>query len=185
VSGIDGSGKGYITEKILTELRRRNIRAVSLNLDPWHHPPEIRFSKERPAEQFYEHAFRWDELFALLVRPLKKKRSVRLTALLTRLPENDRFPHTYDFQDVEVILLEGIFLLKRELRREYDLAFWVECSFETALERALARNQEGLPTEEIVRDYHTIYFPAERIHLDRDDPRASVDGIIPNDPGKP
>ena len=60
-------------------------------------------------------------------------------AEVTRQPENDLFPHTFDFHDVEVIVLEGIFLLKREFRALYDLAFWVECSFETALARALRR----------------------------------------------
>jgi uridine kinase len=43
--------------------------------------------------------------------------------------------------------------------------------FETVQERALARSQEGLPPEETLRDYETIYFPAEQIHLERDDPR--------------
>ena len=53
--------------------------------------------------------------------------------------------HTYHFQDVDVILLEGIFLLKREFQQSYDLSVWIDCTFETALERALQRAQEGLP----------------------------------------
>jgi uridine kinase len=182
LSGIDGSGKGYITEKLVAALSQEGVGALPVNLDAWHHPPEVRFSTTQPGEHFYEHAFRFEELFCLLVRPLKHRRSLRLTVELTRLPENDRFQHTYDFQDVDVILLEGIFLLKRELRPEYDLAFWIECSFETALERALQRNQEGLPPEEIVRDYHTIYFPAQRTHLARDDPKGSATALLVNDP---
>jgi uridine kinase len=182
LSGIDGSGKGYIAAELVGELRQHGLRVVSLNLDPWHHPPEIRFSKTQPGEHFYEHAFRFEELFRLLVRPLKQQRSLRVTVELTRLPENDRFEHTYTFQDVDVIILEGIFLLKRALRPEYDLAFWIECSFETALQRALQRNQEGLPPQEILRDYHTIYFPAQKIHLARDDPKRSATALVVNDP---
>jgi uridine kinase len=33
-----------------------------------------------------------------------------------------------------------------------------------------------------VRAYETIYFPAQRIHLERDRPRQAADGIILNDP---
>lgn len=117
----------------------------------------------------------------LLINPLRRNRSIRLMVDLTRLPQNDVVWHTYDFQQVDVIVLEGTFLLKREWRKHYDLAFWVECSFETALERAIARNQEGLSEEEIIRDYHEIYFLAQRLHLAKDDPRASVDGIFEND----
>lgn len=81
-----------------------------------------------------------------------------------------------------MLLLEGIFLLKREHRHFYDVSAWVECSFETALERASARAQEGLSPIDTARAYESIYFPAQRIHLRRDDPRASADWILINDP---
>jgi hypothetical protein len=42
-----------------------------------------------------------------------------------------------------VVVVEGIYLLKRELRAHHDVSLWIDCSFETALERALAREQEG------------------------------------------
>ena len=54
-------------------------------------------------------------------------------------------------------------------------------SFETAIERALARNQEGLSTEEIIKDYHNIYFAAQKIHLATDNPRSRCDFIFLND----
>jgi hypothetical protein len=37
-----------------------------------------------------------------------------------------------------------------------------------------------LPPDEIVRDYEAIYFPAQRIHLGRDDPRAAASIVIEN-----
>lgn len=80
------------------------------------------------------------------------------------------------------MVLEGIYLLKRALRAHYDLSVWIECSFATALERALARQQEGLPPEDTVRAYQTIYFPAQEIHLARDDPRGAATLVVVNDP---
>ncbi|HYR90451.1 MAG TPA: hypothetical protein VE422_40645 [Terriglobia bacterium] len=50
-----------------------------------------------------------------------------------------------------------------------------------ALERAVARGREGLPFAETVRAYETIYFPAQRLHFERDHPRAAADFIIRND----
>jgi len=67
----------------------------------------------------------------------------------------------------------------------FDLSFWVECTFETALERALRRGQEGLPPAETIRAYQTIYFPAQRLHFVRDHPQAMADMIITNDPRLP
>src|SRR5262249_4069049 len=90
------------------------------------------------------------DLFGQLIDPLRRDGSIRVAATVTRLPENDFFSHTYDYRDVKVILLEGIFLLKRELRSRYDLALWIDCSFDEALERAITRNQEGLPEAELI-----------------------------------
>ena len=49
--------------------------------------------------------------------------------------------HIYQFTDIDVILLEGIYLLKRQFQSTYDLSFWIECSFETALSRAIAHRR--------------------------------------------
>lgn len=181
LSGIDGSGKSTMAQQVVERLRSQGLNAALIGLDAWHHPPEKRFNKDAPAQHFYNHAFRFDELFEILINPLRHNRSTHITVELTRLPENDLYPHSYDLDEVDVIILEGIFLFKKELRKNHDLAFWVECSFETALRRALLRNQEGLSQEEIIRDYRTIYFPAQRIHLTRDEPKSNVNGIVEND----
>lgn len=180
VSSIDGSGKGYITEKIVAETNRKGIRAIAINIDPWLAPPGERFNPENPGEHFYRHAFQFDDIFKTLICPLKENRAINLTRLLTG-QLGTPFVQTYDFQNVDVIVLEGIFLLKRSLRHYYDLTFWIECSFETALQRALQRNQENLPPDSIVRDYHNIYFPAQKFHFAVDSPLQAVDATYVND----
>jgi hypothetical protein len=44
----------------------------------------------------------------------------------------------------------------------------------------MARGQEGLPPQEAKRTFETIYFPAQRIHLARDNPRMAADYIFAN-----
>lgn len=183
VSGIDSSGKGYVTEQIVSRLVQHRPGVVSVNIDGWLHLPDRRFSAERPAEHFYENGIRFREMFEQLVLPLKEKRSVRIEAELADATNASQYrKHLYNFKEVDIVVLEGIFLLKRAFRGHYDLAVWVECTFETALERALRRGQEGLSAEETVRDYERVYFPAQRLHLAKDDPRGAADLIIKNDP---
>jgi uridine kinase len=79
--------------------------------------------------------------------------------------------HRYAFADIDVILLEGIYLLKREFRAQYDCAIWIDCSFEDALARVIERAQEGLSADATRTAYRTIYFPAQEIHFARDAPR--------------
>jgi len=87
----------------------------------------------------------------------------------------------YLFRDIEIVIVEGIFLFKRQYRDHFDFKVWIECSFPTALRRAIARGQEGLPPAETEKAFNTIYFPAERIHLERDHPRAISDFVLINE----
>jgi uridine kinase len=182
VSGIDGSGKGYVSARIVEALVDRGLRVAALSVDGWLNLPRVRFDPAKPAEHFYEHAIRFEEMFQRLVLPLRDRRSVRLEADFTEETATEYRRHVYEFVNVDVIVLEGIYLLKRALRSVYDLSFWIECTFETALERAIARAQEGLPAHDTMRAYRTIYFPAQEIHFARDDPKAAASAIVDNDP---
>lgn len=181
VSGIDGAGKGYVAKQIEARLALHAIAAATINVDGWLNLPDQRFNAAAPAEHFYEKAIRFDDFFSRLVLPLRDHRAVYLEADLTEETARNFHKHTYCFKNVGVVLVEGVFLFKREHRKFFDLAIWVDCSFPMALARALQRGQEGLPPEQTIAAFETIYFPAQRIHLERDNPRSSADLILNND----
>jgi uridine kinase len=178
ISGIDASGKGTLARRLADAL---GPRAALVGLDPWHAPQTERLDRVDPAATFYRRAFRWDALFADLIDPLVRDRGIDLQARVIETAVDRWVPHHYEWRDIDVVLLEGIFLFRRELAGRYDLRIWVDCPFAAALERALRRNQEGLPVAQITADYQTIYFPAQRLHLELDDPLAAADAIWLND----
>ena len=182
VSGIDASGKGYVAAQLLGLLKSKGLSAVSIGIDPWLGDPQLWYGKRNSGELFYRYGIRFAELFGTLIIPFKQRRSITLPATLRRQFDSGQYSYTYDYRAADVIVLEGIFLMKRTLRALYDLSLWVECSFQTSLERALQRNQEGLAPELIVRDYHSIYHSAQRIHFAVDHPRGSADQVLVNDP---
>jgi len=181
ITGIDGCGKGYVTARIVDALQTKGVRAVAINIDGWLNLPNRRFDASNPAEHFYLHAIRFEEMFAQLILPLRDHRSLRIVADYAEETATEYRRHVYEFEDVDVIALEGIYLLKRAFHAHYDLSIWIECSFDTALERAISRAQEGLPPEETIRAYRTIYFPAQEIHFQRDNPKAGATLIVNND----
>ena len=65
-----------------------------------------------------------------------------------------------------------------------SFSVWIDCSFPRALERAIARGQEGLPPADTIRAYETIYFPAQKIHFQRDDPKSAATMIFDNNQAK-
>ncbi len=162
ISGIDASG-------------------AVISADDWLNLPDVCINRDNCAEHFYKHAMRFDEMFGQLVIPLKQTRGISLTADCADAKATAFRKERYDFRNIDVVLLEGIFLFKPAYRSHFDLAAWVDCSFTTALKRAIARCQEGLPPAETIQAYSTIYFAAQRIHFARDNPQGAADVIIRND----
>jgi len=76
-----------------------------------------------------------------LYEPLCSRGSIELVAKHAD-PTNkeEMVDHHYRIQQSHVIIFEGIFLFQG--RFTFDYSIWVECSFETALSRALMRNQK-------------------------------------------
>ena len=182
ISGIDASGKGFITEKIAQRLQEAGWRVATINADDWLNLPEVCLSRHNPAEHFYEHAMRLDEMFNRLIVPLKEKRSISLLAECADAKTTVYRKHLYEFRNIDIVLVEGIFLFKPSYRDHFDVKIWIDCSFATALKRASMRCQEGLPPAETVRAFTEIYFPAQGLHFARDNPRASADAVLSNDP---
>lgn len=181
ISGIDASGKGYISGELARRLRELDYKVALINVDGWLRLPSERFSAAQPAKHFYDHAIRFEEMFSELVVPLRDRRSLDLEFDFAEETASAYRKEQRTFSDIDVILLEGIYLLKAAYRRHYDLSIWIECSFETGLGRAVARAQEGLPPAETIHAYATIYYPAQRLHFRVDQPMRAADLVIQND----
>jgi len=182
ITGIDASGKGYFTERLVGALQTKGVCAVAINVDAWLNLPNVRFDISNPAEHYYHNAIRFEEMFAQTILPLRDHRSLRIVINYADETATEYRRRIFEFEDVDVIALEGIYLLKRAFQAHYDRSIWIECSFETALERAVSRAQEGLPPKETIRDYRTIYIPAQEIHFQRDNPKGVATLIANNDP---
>lgn len=181
ITGIDGCGKGYLTAQIAEAITAKGVNVAVIGIDGWLNLPEKRFNNQNPAEHFYLHALRFDEMFTQLIFPLRDRRSIELVADLAEETATTFRQQTYKFAEIDVILLEGIYLLKTDFQNYYDLSVWINCTFETALERAIDRAQEGLPPEETIEAYRNIYFPAQQIHFERDAPQSKATLILNND----
>lgn len=86
VSGIDGAGKGWLAARISAGLQDAGMNAANLNIDGWLNLPDKRFSRTDPAEHFYLHAIRFDEMFSQLVLQLRD----RLSTLKSTMPKKPR-----------------------------------------------------------------------------------------------
>jgi len=142
LSGIDASGKGYTATLLDRALERHGIHTALIHADDWLSPPRQRFGSPRSARHFFENAFRFDAMFSQVVRPLRRDR--RLDVTLTLGGESGFLRRrSYRFSDVDVVLLEGIFLLRRELLPTYDRTIYVPAQ-QLHVTRDAPRERAGL-----------------------------------------
>lgn len=185
MSGIDGSGKTHLSKLLAHAIEEAGLRVALIGIDPWQNPQTVRFGGANPGTHFYQYAIRFDELFSRLVDPLVAERRIHLAVKGIRTDRDVWDELRYDFEGIDVVLLEGILLFQSRFVGRYDLRIWVECSFETAVRRALERNVEDLPVERLLDDYDTIYHAAQRHHFSVDDPKAHADIFLMNDQTHP
>src|SRR5215471_15370331 len=76
VSGIDASGKGYLSRELTRGLEERGCQVALINVDGWLRLPHERFSATEPARHFYTHAIRFEQMFAQLIVPLREWRRI-------------------------------------------------------------------------------------------------------------
>jgi len=180
ISGIDASGKGFITKLLEDELKKQGFKIANINVDPWQNPIPVRLQRENAAENFYYHAFRWYDFFTRLIIPLQNNRCIYPETMLIRTWADEYYPFTYHYREIDILLVEGIFLFKKEFLDFYDWKIWIDCSFENSLPRAIARNSERLDKARLIHDYHTYYYPAQQYHFEIDDPGAAAAFIFDN-----
>jgi len=181
ISGIDASGKGYIGKQLETELQKNGFKVANINIDPWQNPIPIRLKYEKAAENLYENIFRWNDFFEQLIFPLKKNKSIYLETKGIHTHADEFYPLIYDFQNIDILLVEGILLFKKQFLSYFDYKIWIDCSFETGLKRAIHRNIEKKEKEKLIEDYETFYYAAQRLHFKKDDPKTNADFIFINE----
>lgn len=158
ISGIDASGKSHLSREWRNGLIALGVHTRVASIDDWQHPAEVVYSDIDPGGHFYRHGFRFEDLLNAEVRPRRQGR----------------------LRDVEVLLVEGIFLFQEGVAEAFDQRIWVECSFERGMERAVARAQEGLGPAETVKAYEKTYYPAQRVHFERDKPWEKAHWVVRN-----
>jgi uridine kinase len=180
ISGVDASGKGYITKLLQNELEGKGYNIANINIGPWQNPLPVRLRKENPAENVYENIIRWDDFIEQLIFPLKQNKNIYLVTTGILSDSDIYYPLIYDHKNVDILLIDGILILKKQYLLLYNYKIWIDCSFETGLKRAIKRNVEKLDEERLIHDYLTFYYAAQRLHFERDNPKHSADLIYDN-----
>ena len=152
IDGLGGSGKSVLAKEIRQELEKKGVLADIVHHDDFYLPSGSR--SLQPADlKPIGGDFDWGRFSEQILKPLKSG----LSAKYRRYDwPSDRLAEEREVQPRGVILIEGVYSTRTELREFYDFLIWVDCPAEERLRRGLARDGESMRSI-----WTTEWIPAE------------------------
>lgn len=141
IDGVDGAGKTIFADELAEVLEASERAVIRASVDGFHHPKEVRYRLGRGSpEGFYRDSYDYGALKKVLLDPLSPGGSGRYrTAVHDVAAEKPVTVLERQAEPGAVLLLDGIFLHRPELRDYWDVSVWLEVPFEVSVPRGAGR----------------------------------------------
>lgn len=189
VDGVDAAGKTTLADELVAPLERLGRPVIRASIDGFHNPAAVRHRRgDASPEGYFRDSFDHRALVETLLRPLGPDgdRRFRRAIFDCRVDSPvDRFLE--EASRNAVLLFDGVFLLRRELRRYWDFSIFVRASFEVTVARAAIRDRELFGSAANARKrYEERYVPGQRLYLSEAQPERCASVVVDNeDPAQP
>jgi uridine kinase len=189
IDGIDGAGKTTLADELVAPLTARGRHVIRAGVDSFHHPAGRRHRRgAASAEGYFHDSFDYPGLRDALLLPLGPGGDCHIRRAIfdyrrdavVEAPRETAPPDS-------VLLFDGVFLLRPELRDFWDLSIFVRAGFDVTLARAEVRDVDYLGGVAAVRQrYNTRYIPGQALYLESVRPEVHASFVVHNDdPARP
>ncbi|MBB4826106.1 uridine kinase [Sporosarcina luteola] len=167
IDGLGGAGKTTIAEKIQREV----VGSVLLHIDDFIHPRRVRYEDSvEPWRAYYEKQWRYSYLIETILEPIRRGMSVQKKIELYHKSEDSYVEEWIHIPNGCLLIIEGVFLQRAELRDYLDTVIFVDVDKETRLRRVMERDSYIGDSGAILNKYNNRYFPAEEEYVREYDP---------------
>lgn len=177
VDGLGGAGKTTFVEKLKIDLENKGYNVLVLHLDDYIVETNKRY--ETGFEEWYEYYYlQWD--IQLLQVELFEK--LRAGQKMLQLPLYDRGKDTIFTKEVylapaQIVVVEGIFLQRREWRSYFDYVAFLDCPYHERKKRVLNRDLYIGDYNKRLKKYEERYWVAEEQYMNLENPLEKADVI--------
>jgi len=175
IDGLGGAGKTTVAERIQLEF----VDSVLLHIDDFIHPKSIRYAEGlEPWKAYYFEQWRYSYLIGEILEPIRKGKPVH-----KKIEVYNKINDSYDEKWIDLpvggmLLIEGVFLQRAELRDYFDHVIFIDIDKEIRLQRVLERDSYIGSQQEILNKYNDRYFPAEEEYIRENNPVILADFVI-------
>ncbi len=179
IDGVDGAGKSALGDELAGTLRARGLSVVRASVDGFHHPASTRYQRGRGSSLgFYEDSYDYESIWRELLEPFGPNGSRRYrTAVYDVQRERPVMQQSRLATGDAVLVVDGIFLHRPELRDAWDWSMFVRVPFATSVPRG-ARRGYGHPDP--AHHSNRRYVEGQRHYLATCDPEGKADVVIDN-----
>jgi len=180
VDGVDGAGKTVFADELADHLRRRGVSVIRASIDGFHRPRTERYSRGRTsAEGYYLDSFDYDAVHRDLLDPLGQGGSGRyLVACFDHTTDRPVAPRWRRARVDEVLVFDGIFLHRLELRPVWDYSIFLDVTPRTSVHRCAGR--DGTP-DDLDDPSLRRYLEGQARYLRECDPAGRATRLIDHD----
>jgi uridine kinase len=186
---VDAAGKTTLAEELVTPLQACGRPVIRASIDSFHHPAHLRYQRGVTSpEGFYHDSFNYQALRECLLAPLGRGGSRRYCPAVFDFRTNAAVQVTPRMAEAHAVLLfDGVFLLRPELRGYWDFTIFVDVAFAVTLVRAQQRDLALFGNvSEVTQRYQQRYIPGQRLYLEACCPKQRADVVVENnDPWHP
>lgn len=188
IDGFDGAGKTWFADELGKALEAAGASVIRASVDGFHNPTAVRYRRGRLSpEGFYQDSYDYATLKRVLLDPLNPGGSGRYISAV--------FDHTTNSPVTrwekratagDVLIFDGIFLHRPELRSYWDLSIFLDVSVENSIARLGERDggstDPGDPRNRRYIEGQKLYvrecLPAEAATIAVDNNELSLPKIV-------
>ncbi len=156
---------------------------IRATIDDFLFPREQRYRRgEYSAEGCYFDAHDYHALARNLLEPLGPGGDGRFRhAVYDRATDTALLPPATTARADAVLIYDGVFLMRPELMKLWDLRIFVSTAFDKTVDRALIREGQAVPAVDVTRRWRERYIPAQKLYFAKVRPLDHANIVVYND----
>lgn len=180
VDGVDGAGKTTFADELGAALRDRGQAVIGSSVDGFHNPRLVRYRRGRKSpEAYFRDSYNYELLRTFLLDPLSPGGSQRFRRAAFDHRADDFVDSPEEIAPPQAVLVfDGIFLHRPELRAYWDYSVFLQADFATSFPRCSQRQPE-LPADPLA-PANRRYLEGQRIYLNECKPHLAATLVIDN-----
>jgi uridine kinase len=180
IDGVDGVGKTVFADMLGRAIASRRRPVIRASVDSFHNTREIRYRRGRASpEGFYLDSYNYAELHRVLLDPLGPGGSRVYCPAIFDHVANAPVPVRWSTADPDAVLVfDGIFLHRPELRDVWDLSIFLDAPFAVTVPRGAGRGPGWGTAADVDAPSNRRYVEGQRLYLLENEPQRRANLAI-------